>query len=71
MNRSQYRTARRSIRDNGQRYSEAHATTQDERDTFKRLRLIDKQTDHLAERVRWMNNPDTVPANIIRLTTTI
>lgn len=68
MNRTQYRTALRSIKDNGQRYTERHAQTEELRASLERLQTIGTQLDHLQERARWMQNPDTTQANIIKLT---
>lgn len=68
MNRTQYRTARRSTRDNGHAYTIHHAHA-DSRATLQRLHDIGAQLDHLLERQRWAANPDTTPANIVRLTT--
>ena len=68
MNRTQYRTARRSIRDNGERHTIRHAH-EDSRASLERLHDIGQQIDHLLERQRWAANPDTTAANIVRLTT--
>lgn len=68
MNRTQYRTARRSIRDNGARYTIRHAH-EDSRASLERLHDIGQQIDHLLERQQWAAKPDTTAANIVRLTT--
>lgn len=68
MNRTEYRTTRRSIRDNGARYTIHHAHA-DTRDTLQRLHEIGAQLDHLMQRQQWAAKPDTTPANIVRLTT--
>lgn len=68
MNRTQYRTTRRSIRDNGHRYTISHAQAET-RETLQRLHDIGQQLDHLLERQQWAANPDTSAANIVRLTT--
>ena len=68
MNRTQYRTTRRSTRDNGHRYTISHAQAET-RETLQRLHDIGQQLDHLLERQQWAANPDTSAANIVRLTT--
>ena len=68
MNRKQYNAAQRSIKDNGHNYTISHADAESRAD-LQRLREIGAALDHLLERQRWMQNPDTTPANIIRLTT--
>ena len=67
MNKHQYLTYRRSIRDNGIRYTLEHAPKLDSY-TLAKLDILSNMEDLLSMRVRWINNPDTSRANIIRLT---
>lgn len=74
MNRTTYNQTRRSIRDNGLRYTTAHAM-----DTNNTAALmvcdavanITKATDWLTMRQQWARNAIDSPATVIRLTTTI
>jgi hypothetical protein len=74
MNRTAYNVTRRSIRDNGLRYTTAHAI-----DTNNTAALvvcdavanIMKATDWLAMRQQWARNAIDPAAVVIRLTTTI
>ena len=68
MNRNQYNAMRASIDGNGYRYTLRHAD-EESRATIQRLHEIGQQLDHLLERQRWAANPDTTPANIVKLTT--
>jgi hypothetical protein len=73
MNRTTYNQTRRSIRDNGLRYTTAHAM-----DTNNTAALvvcdavanIMKATDWLAMRQQWARNAIDPAAVVIRLTTT-
>jgi hypothetical protein len=73
MNRTTYNETRRSIRDNGLRYTTAHAM-----DTNNTAALfvcdavanIMQATDWLAMRQRWARNAIDPAAVVIRLTTT-
>ena len=68
MTRDEYKALSQSTRDNGHHYTISHADEAMRAD-LQRLHEIGRALDHLLERQRWMNNPDTTPANIIRLTT--
>lgn len=67
MNKRQYLSYRRSIRDNGLRYTLSHAPKLDGY-TLAKLDLIANMQDMLAWRVRWLAQPDTSRLNIIKLT---
>ena len=67
MTRNEYRLHRRNIRDNGLRYTLAHVSKSDSW-TLAKLDLIANSQDLLEWRVRWIRQPDTSRANIIRLT---
>lgn len=73
MNRTTYNRTRRSIRDNGLRYTTAHAM---DTNNIAALMVCDciannmKTTDWLDTRQRWARNAIDSPATIIRLTTT-
>jgi hypothetical protein len=73
MNRTTYNQTRRSIRDNGLRYTTAHAM---DTNNIPALMVCDciannmKATDWLDTRQGWMQVTDS-PAIVIRLTTTI
>jgi hypothetical protein len=67
MDRKTYQAYRRSIRDNGLRYTLAHAPKLDGW-TLAKLDILANMQDMLAWRVRWIAQPDTSRANIIKLT---
>ena len=67
MNRNTYNAYRRNIRANGLTYTLRHAPTVDGW-TLAKLDLIANMQDLLALRARWIAQPDTTRANIIRLT---
>lgn len=72
MNRQTYRAARRSIRDNGLRYTAQHAIDTGDTDTMltiDELVNIIKQTDWLAMRAMFARNSPGAVA--FKLTTTI
>ena len=74
MNRTAYNVTRRSIRDNGLRYTTAHAI---DTNNIAALVVCDavanimKATDWLAMRQQWARNAIDPAAVVIRLTTTI
>jgi hypothetical protein len=67
MTRTQYKLHQRCIRDNGLRYTLANVSVGDSL-TLAKLQLLANMEDMLEWRVRWINNPDTTRANVIRLT---
>jgi hypothetical protein len=67
MTRTQYKLHQRCIRDNGLRYTLANVSVGDSY-TLAKLDLLANMQDMLEWRVRWINNPDTTRANIIKLT---
>ena len=67
MTRTQYKLHQRCIRDNGLRYTLANVSVGDSL-TLAKLDLLANMQDMLEWRVRWINNPDTTRANIIKLT---
>lgn len=67
MNRTQYTQHRRSIRDNGIRYTLAHVNVPDSY-ILAKLDILAHQDDLLAWRARWITQSDTTRANVIRLT---
>ena len=73
MNRTAYNRTRRSIRDNGLRYTAQHAI---DTDNTAALMVCDavantmKATDWLAMRQQWASRSIDSPAVVIRLTTT-
>lgn len=72
MNKQLYKLTRRSIRDNGIRYTYAHAIDTDNTDmmfTCEDIMNVAKQTDWLAMRAMFMRHGSKPEA--IRLTTTI
>ena len=72
MNRTVYTAARRSIRDNGLRYTAQHAIDTDDTDTLivcDELYNVGKETDWLAMRAQFART--TPGAVAIRLTTTV
>ena len=70
MNKTQYRTHRRSIRDNGLQYTINHADKPTGYQLAK-LDILANMPDLLAWRVRWLAQPDTSRKNIIKLTSPI
>jgi hypothetical protein len=70
MTRTQYLQHRRSIRDNGIRYTLANVSVGDSY-TLAKLDLLANMQDMLVWRVRWINQPDTTRANIIKLTSSL
>jgi hypothetical protein len=70
MDRQTYQTYRRSIRDNGLSYTLRHAPKLDGY-TLAKLDILAHMQDMLAWRVRWLAQPDTSRANIIKLTSPI
>ena len=74
MNRTTYNQTRRSIRDNGLRYTTAHAM---ENNNIPALMVCDciannmRATDWLNMRQQWARNAIDAPAVVVRLTTTI
>jgi hypothetical protein len=70
MDRKTYLAYRRSIRDNGLRYTLAHAPKLDTY-TLAKLDILANMQDMLAWRVRWLAQPDTSRANVIKLTSPI
>lgn len=72
MNKQLYKLTRRSIRDNGMRYTYSHAIDTDDTDTMFvciDLMNVNKETDQLIERARLARTEKKAVA--IRLTTTI
>ena len=72
MSRSIYQATRRSIRDNGIRYTFQHAIDTDDTDTLLTcddLINIMKETDWLAMRQQFARNGSTIEA--FKLTTTV
>lgn len=67
MDRKTYQAYRRSIRDNGLRYTLAHAPKLDGW-VLAKLDILANMQDMLAWRVRWLAQTDTSRANIIKLT---
>jgi len=67
MNKKTYLEYRRSIKDNGLRYTLAHAPKLDGY-ALAKLDILYNMEDLLAWRVRWMNQPDTTRLNILKLT---
>ena len=73
MNRTTYNQTRRSIRDNGLRYTTAHAMNTN---NIPALMVCDciannmKATDWLTMRQQWAQKTIDSPAVVIRLTTT-
>jgi len=68
MNRTQYQAARRSVRDNGHRYTVSH-TDAETAETLQRLHDADNAPDWLTMRQQWAQQPDgTTAANILKLT---
>jgi len=67
MTRTQYKLHQRCIRDNGLRYTLANVSIGDSL-TLAKLDLLANMEDMLDWRQRWINNPDTTRANIIKLT---
>ena len=67
MTRTQYKLHQRCIRNNGLRYTLANVSVGDSY-TLAKLDLLAHMQDMLEWRVRWINNPDTTRANIIKLT---
>lgn len=70
MNKQAFNQYRRSIRDNGYRYTLSHALLGDVQ-CLARAYDASRGEDMLAWRARWLANPDTSRANIIRLTSII
>ena len=70
MNKTQYRTHRRSIRDNGLQYTINHADKLTGYQLAK-LDILTNMPDLLEWRVRWLAQPDTTRKNIIKLTSPI
>jgi hypothetical protein len=67
MNRTQYNQHRRNIRDNGIRYVLTHVNDS-EALTLAKLDIHAHREDLLAWRARWINQSDSTPASVIRLT---
>ena len=70
MTKHEYKTYRRSIRDNGVSYTISHAPTVDGW-ALAKLDILANLQDLLELRVRWLANPDTNAKNIIKLTSFI
>jgi hypothetical protein len=70
MTKQEYKTYRRSMRDNGANYTISHAPKFDSW-TLAKLDILANMQDLLELRVRWLANPDTNPKNIIKLTSFI
>ena len=70
MTRTQYIQHRRNIRDNGLNYVLSRVNKLDSY-TLAKLDIHANMIDLLAWRVRWINNPDTTRAKIIKLTSPI
>jgi hypothetical protein len=73
MNRTTYNQTRRSIRDNGLRYTTAHAINTNNTAALcicDAVANIMKATDWLAMRQQWARSTIDSPAVVIRLTTT-
>jgi hypothetical protein len=74
MNKAKFLQVRESIRDNGIRYTAAHAMDINDIDSLSicdSIQNIMSQTDWLNMRFKWMKNPDTTKSNIIKLTSFI
>ena len=67
MNRTQYTQHQRNIRDNGLRYVLEHVSLH-ESYILAKLDILANQDDLLALRARWINQTDSTPASVIRLT---
>jgi hypothetical protein len=70
MKKQAYMSYRRSIRDNGLRYTIAHAPLLDGYKLAK-LDILANMVDLLEWRVRWLLQPDSTPKQIIKLTSPI
>ena len=70
MTKQEYKTYRRSMRDNGANYTISHAPKFDSW-ILAKLDILANMQDLLELRVRWLANPDTNPKNIIKLTSFI
>jgi hypothetical protein len=71
MNKTQYRTHLRSVKDNGLRYTLDHIPIADQ-EILRKIYIIQKTVDFLNWRKKWLANPlDTSKANIIKLTSKI
>ena len=74
MNKAKFLQVRESIRGNGLRYTAAHAMDINDIDTLSicdSIQNIISQIDWLDMRFKWVKNPDTTKANIIKLTSFI
>jgi len=67
MDKITYLKYKRSIKDNGLRYTLAHAPKVDGY-ALAKLDILYNMEDPLAWRVRWMKQPDTTTLNILKLT---
>jgi hypothetical protein len=67
MNKATYKAYQRSIKDNGLRYTLAHAPKLDGY-ALAKLDILYNMEDPLEWRVRWLNQPDTTRLNILKLT---
>ena len=70
MTKQEYKTYRRSMRDNGVNYTITHAS-KFVGWTLAKLDVLANMVDLLAWRAWWINQPDTSRKNIIKLTSFI
>lgn len=71
MNKAQYQQYRRSIRDNGWRYTVHVCANESHMRDILKLVQLQAAEDLLVMRANWMRRPDTSAANIIGLTSFI
>jgi hypothetical protein len=71
MNKTQYRTHLKSVKNNGLLYTLNHIQNAD-KDILQKIHSIQMSVDFLTWRKEWFANPlDTSKKNIIKLTSTI